>query len=196
MNANIKTIKKACTVVYPHLVTPYAFDPSQQAKYEVTMVIPKTDKAFEQNFKAAIDAAIKEKWANKAPSNLRLPLLVDGDEKTDKNGKPIKAFANSWLLKAKSNKQPLLIDHSNQPIEDEDEIYSGCKCGVIFNTFAYEKPTKGISLSVSGIKKLADGERLFGGKKVKAEDFLDFDDDVDTATETKDKKYGDWDDIQ
>mgnify|MGYP000519516745 CR=1 FL=1 len=57
---------------YVHLFKPYAFQPGQEEKFSVTVLIPKTDTATKARIDAAIEAAkqrgITDKW-NADPSD-------------------------------------------------------------------------------------------------------------------------------
>ena len=72
----------------------------------------------------------------------------------------------------------------------DDVIYSGCRVNVSTDIYAYNKNKKGVTASLAGVQKCADGARL-GVSKVNAIDEFDevvidddyeSDDDVDTNT--------------
>ena len=78
---------------YAHIFEPHAMNDGQEAKYSVSVIIPKTDKETLKAIKEATDQAKKDgasKWGNKIPANLKTPLR-DGDEERPDD----EAYANN-----------------------------------------------------------------------------------------------------
>ena len=51
-------------------------------------------------------------------------------------------------------------------------MYAGCYVQAIFDVYPYNNDSKGIAFALSGVKKVADGQRLGGGGyKAGADDF-------------------------
>ena len=67
---------------YVNIFKSRSFQPGQDEKFSICLLIPKKDKKTTQDIKNAINAAIKqgvsEKWSGKKPANLKLPLREIG----------------------------------------------------------------------------------------------------------------------
>ncbi|WP_423739299.1 DUF2815 family protein [Clostridium tyrobutyricum] len=139
------------------------------AKYSVSFIIPKSDKATIKKIKAAIEEAKKEgtsKLGGKIPANLKTPLRDGNTDKPDDE-----AYADSYFINANSNIKPGIVDKNVQPILDQSEFYSGCygRASVLF--YAYNaNGNKGIACGLQNLQKLKDGEPL-GGRSKAEEDF-------------------------
>ena len=149
----------------------------QEAKFSVAILVPKSDKVTVQKIKDAIAAARaqgKEKFGKGWDTNaLGLPLH-DGDE--EKPDDP--AYAGHFYFNASSKSRPQIVDADINPIMDQDEFYSGCYARASVNFYAYNNVKKGVGVGLNNLMKTADGERLGGGSTA-AEDFGQFDDDLD-----------------
>ena len=90
--SNTKVVTNPVEVSYPHLTEPFASVEGAKAKYSVTILIDKSNKALLDKIDKAIDNAIQDaitkKFNGKAPNknNLRLPLK-DGDDRDAKEFK-------------------------------------------------------------------------------------------------------------
>jgi len=162
---------------YVNVFQPRAVGDDDNAKYSVSVIIPKEDKDTIKKVEAAIEEAKQEglaKWGGKIPKNLKLPLR-DGDMDREDD----EAYTNSFFFNASSKMKPQVIDKYKQPIVDEDELYSGCYAYVSINFYPYDfNGTKGVAAGLNNIMKVADGEPL-SGRSSAEEDFADinFDDD-------------------
>ncbi len=142
-------------------------------KYSVSLLISKDDKATLAKIKAAINEAVEEgissKWGGKKPANLKLPLR-DGD--VDREDDP--AYAGCYFINANSTQKPGVVDKDLIEILDADELYSGCygRASINFYPFAVSG-NKGIGVGLNNLQKLADGERLGGGRTSAENDFAD-----------------------
>lgn len=164
---------------YAHIFEPHAMNESQEAKYSVSVIIPKTDTETLKAIKEATDQAKKDgaaKWGNKIPANLKTPLR-DGD--VDREDDP--AYVGCYFLNASSKNKPGVVDQNVQPVLDATEVYSGCYARLTLNFYAYNASgNKGVAAGLGNIQKLEDGEPL--GGFTRAED--DFDSvDGDSASE-------------
>lgn len=161
---------------YVHVFEPFKFDGEDVGKYSVNLIIPKSDKKTLDAIRQALKDAAEEgkaKWGGKIPAKLATPLR-DGD--TD-NEKDLPELKGCFYLKAKSSKQPGVVDRARQPITDAREVYSGCYgyAGVSF--IGYENAgNKGIGCYLNNLMKYKDGEALSGGSTPE-EDFADVEDD-------------------
>ena len=155
---------------YSHIFEPHAMNYGQEAKYSVSVIIPKTDKETLKAIKEATDQAKKDgasKWGNKIPANLKTPLR-DGDEERPDD----EAYAGCYFLNASSKNKPGVVDQNVQPVLDSTEVYSGCYARLTLNFYAYNASgNKGVAAGLGNIQKLEDGEPL--GGFTRAEDDFD-----------------------
>ena len=170
--AETRVIIGPCTLCYVHLTEKYDPENTGKGKYTATVLIPKKEKATVEALKAAIESAKKQgkttKWEGRMPGRLDLALR-DGDEKEDEN------MAGCWVVSAKSDRRPEVVDRDRMPIMDAEEIYSGMKGIVSLNFFPYKvSGNAGVAAALNNVMKTHDGKRLGGGKSAK-EDFAKVD---------------------
>jgi len=158
MSTQIVTGKVRFSYVY--VFEPHASNPGQEAKYSISIIIPKSDTKTIAAIKAAVEEAKelgKAKWGGKIPKVLKTPLR-DGDAERDDE-----AYKNSYFFNATSKKQPGVVDAKVQPILDPEELYSGCYGRVQVNFYPFAaQGNNGVAASIQNIQKTADGERLGG----------------------------------
>lgn len=156
---------------YVNVFEPTAMNEGDTPKYNICVLIPKSDTATIDKIKKAIEAAKeagKAKLADKngrIPANLKLPLR-DGDEERPDDP----AFEDHYFINANSMRQPSVVDRSLNPIMSRDEFYSGCYGRASINFYAFNVSSKGIAAGLNNLQKLEDGEMLAGGSTVE-EDF-------------------------
>lgn len=156
---------------YVNVFEPTAMNEGDTPKYNICVLIPKSDTATIDKIKKAIEAAKeagKAKLADKngrIPANLKLPLR-DGDEERPDDP----AFEDHYFINANSMRQPSIVDHSLNPIISRDEFYSGCYGRASINFYAFNVSSKGIAAGLNNLQKLEDGEMLAGGSTAE-EDF-------------------------
>lgn len=161
---------------YAHVFEPHAQSDGQEKKYSVQLIIPKTDTKTVKAIKAAIEAAIAEKYPNKRPQNLRMPLR-DGDIE-DKG----ESVLGAYFMNVSSKNAPGIVDAALNKIIDQTEFYSGCYGRASINAFTYDNSgNKGVSFGLQNLQKTQDGEPL-GSRSRAEDDFAEaFDDDDDPA---------------
>lgn len=157
---------------YVHVFTPDSINGSE-AKYSVSIIIPKSDKKTIKSLEKAIELAkqngINDKWKGVEPKKLQLPLHDGDEDKTDE------AYQNCMYLNAKCKTKPGVVDANRQPIIDEEEFYSGCYGYASVTFYAYEaNGNKGVSAGLNNVMKTKDGERL-GGRISADQDFAEID---------------------
>lgn len=156
---------------YVNVFEPTAMNEGDTPKYNICILIPKSDTATIDKIKKAIEAAKeagKAKLADKngrIPANLKLPLR-DGDEERPDDP----AFEDHYFINANSMRQPSIVDRSLNPIMGRDEFYSGCYGRASINFYAFNVSSKGIAAGLNNLQKLEDGEMLAGGSTAE-EDF-------------------------
>lgn len=161
---------------YVHLFEPYTNDPEKEARYSVTILIPKKDKATMEKIRAAETAAKEEgkssKFGGKIPSNLS-SIIHDGDEEADLERNP--EYAGHFYMAMSSKTRPGVVDADLNAILDPMEVYSGCYARVSINAFPYNTAgKKGVSFGLNNVQFLEDGEPL-GGRTRAEDDFADED---------------------
>ena len=164
---------------YPKLFVPEENDQGV-LKYGAAFLVPKSDTKTIAAINAAVEAAkvagVADKWKNKVPPNLKMPLR-DGDTEKD-----APEYAGHMFFNANSNNKPIVLDRAKNKLDEDkfgDVIYAGCYVYGSFNAFAFEaKGNKGVALGLQGVMKWVDGERLAGGGSVA--DFDGIDAEVDT----------------
>lgn len=156
---------------YVNVFEPTAMNEGDTPKYNICVLIPKSDTTTIDKIKKAIEAAKeagKVKLADKngrIPANLKLPLR-DGDEERPDDP----AFEDHYFINANSMRQPSIVDRSLNPIISRDEFYSGCYGRASINFYAFNVSSKGIAAGLNNLQKLEDGEMLAGGSTAE-EDF-------------------------
>lgn len=156
---------------YANVFEPTAMNDGDTPKYNICILIPKSDEKTVNAVKKAIEAAKqagKAKIADKSgkiPSTLKTPLR-DGDE--ERGDDP--TFENMFFINANTTRKPTIVDKDLNPIMSKEEFYSGCYGRASINFYAYNVSSKGIAAGLNNLQKLEDGEMLAGGSSAE-EDF-------------------------
>lgn len=181
MENSTKVVTGKVRFCYVNVFEPTAMNEGDTPKYNICVLIPKSDTATIDKIKKAIEAAKeagKVKLADKngrIPANLKLPLR-DGDEERPDDP----AFEGHYFINANSMRQPSIVDRSLNPIMSRDEFYSGCYGRASIGFYAFNVSSKGIAAGLNNLQKLEDGEMLAGGSTAE-EDFggeNEWDDDM------------------
>lgn len=156
---------------YANVFEPTAMNDGDTPKYNICILIPKSDEKTVNAIKKAIEAAKqagKAKIADKngkIPSTLKTPLR-DGDE--ERGDDP--TFEDMFFINANTTRKPTIVDKDLNPIMSKEEFYSGCYGRASINFYAYNVSSKGIAAGLNNLQKLEDGEMLAGGSSAE-EDF-------------------------
>ena len=156
---------------YVNVFEPTAMNEGDTPKYNICVLIPKSDTATIDKIKKAVEAAKEAGKAKLADKNCRIPAklkfpLRDGDEERPDDP----AFEDHYFINANSMRQPSIVDRSLNPIMSRDEFYSGCYGRASINFYAFNVSSKGIAAGLNNLQKLEDGEMLAGGSTAE-EDF-------------------------
>lgn len=166
-----KVITGKVRFCYVNVFEPTAMNEGDTPKYNICVLIPKSDTATIDKINKAVEAAKeagKAKLADKngrIPANLKLPMR-DGD--VERPDDP--AFEGHYFINANSMRQPSIVDRALNPIMTRDEFYSGCYGRASINFYAFNVSSKGIATGLNNLQKLEDGEMLAGGSTAE-EDF-------------------------
>ena len=173
-NSNIVIKLPRVRLSFPSLFQPTQFDEKSKAKYCATFILDKDEHVatIKEMQKAIAKLLADNKVTKLGPDKI---ALKDGDEseREEDHGK--------YLIKASSDKRPLVINRDKTPITQSDEIvYAGCYVHGIISLWYQNDPKhpewgKRINASLSGVQFAADGEPFAsGGASV---DDFDFDSD-------------------
>lgn len=157
---------------YVHLDAPYA-NPNTNAdpKYQVTVLMPKSDVQAKSRLDAAYQAAVQkgvaEKWNGTMPPIVACSIH-DGDGVRPSTGEPFGPECKGhWVFTASSKNPVSLVDAGMNPIVQKGELYSGCYARVCVSLFPYNTAGKrGIGIGLEAVQKLRDGDPLAGGVSV------------------------------
>lgn len=157
---------------YVHLNEKYDPDGTGKGKYACTLLVPKGEKKTLEALEAAVEAAKRQgksaKWEGRIPAKLDVALR-DGDEKEDES------MHGHWVVVAKTERRPEVVDRDRMPIMDAEQIYSGMKAIVSITLYPYKvSGNAGVAAALNNVMKTHDGQRLGGGKSAK-EDFAGVD---------------------
>ena len=158
----------------------YLFEPQTplgggEPKYELTLLIPKSDADTVGKIRAAVQEArenfCKKHGATALPAAPKHPLH-DGDGLRE-SGEPYGPECRGcYVLKARCKQKPVVVDSFGNPITNAAEIYGGCYGRVSFNLYGYNTAgQKGIGAALLAVQKLHDGEPF--GTVGSASDFDD-----------------------
>jgi hypothetical protein len=173
-------------VSYPHVFEKAEYDDGKSG-YEITLIFPAgTDLT---PLKKLAAAALKKKWPDELPKNLRLPFIAAGDKYGD-----IGFSDDDTYVKFKTNRRPVVIGSkkkNGKTVEiTEEDFYPGCWARVSCDgAYAYDaKGNRGVAFSLSNVQKLKDDEPFGGGRRNPDDEFdeLEIEDDVDSFEDLDD----------
>ena len=157
---------------YANVFEPTAIEEGQTPKYNISILIDKSDKKTIAAIEEAKEEG-KKKWGGTIPKKLKLPLR-DGDEEREED----EAYQGHFFINANSTKKPGIVDADLNPIMDKDEFYSGCYGRASINFYPFDAAgNKGIAVGLNNLQKTEDGERLAGGSSAE-DDFGSDEDDL------------------
>lgn len=171
---SVKIITGEVRFSYAHVWEPKAMNEGADAKYSVSILIPKTDTATIAKIEAAIKSELEElkaKLGGKLSGKIHRPLR-DGDEERPDD----EAYEGHYFINANSKNQPQIVDETVSPILERNEFYSGCYGRASFNLYGFNSSgNKGVGCGLNNVQKLREGDRLGGGSTA-ADDFGSDDD--------------------
>lgn len=156
---------------YVNVFEPTAMNDGDTPKYNICILIPKSDTKTLDAINKAIEAAKIAGKAKIADKNGKIPVtlktpLRDGDE--ERGDDP--AFEDMMFINANTTRRPAIVDRSLNEIMSKEEFYSGCYGRASLNFYAFNVQSKGIAAGLQNLQKLEDGEPLAGGSTAE-EDF-------------------------
>lgn len=169
-----------CRFSFVHAFQPKVMDDGITKKYQITLLIPKTDKKTLAKIEAAIEAAkakyLEKKPGKKLPPNLAT-TLHDGDGVRPTGDDFGPECKGCMVMTVSSKNKPVIVYADKTPIVEETELYSGCYGRAVINFYVYDtQGSLGVTAGLNGIMKLEDGEPLAGGVVTDADWDEDWDD--------------------
>ncbi len=156
------------------------FEPNEHGKYQVTVLVPKSDKETIAKLEKAIEAVkalpkSARTWGGKYLASFKIPMR-DGDTEVDTELKP--EYKGHYFFSAATKMKPDVVDTSLNAILDKSAVYSGCYVRISVNLSSYSVDGgRGINAYLQNVQKLADGEPLGSGGSKASDDFEAVDDD-------------------
>lgn len=171
---NQKVITNLVRFSYVHVFEPWGLDDDDDNKrYQLALLIPKSDKETIRCIKEAIENAKAygktSVWKNKIPDKLEI-AFYDGDDKADEHPE----YEGMMYTSAKNTRKPEVVDLYNRPIDDPEEFYSGCwgRASIEFYPYDYHGK-KGVACSLHNLQKVKDDTRFGASISTATEDFDD-----------------------
>jgi len=175
---------------FTHLFKPYAFDEKDSPKYRTHALWPKTDEKINAKIKSAIKLAVAEKWGNKVPKDLALPVRDGATQEYEEY-----ADMNFISTKTSIDNKPGVVDQRMNKIVDPSEAYSGCWAHLSVFAYAYDHAgNKGVTLLLNNVMILDNApagysdEALGGGGTSVESDF----EGVEVVASSTDEDDGGW----
>lgn len=176
---------------YPALFEPQAvMGDETKKKYGATMLFPK--KSLIETMKAANHPAVKYVSADNCAAfyqeickvargnfgpevdlkSLKLTKFRDGDKAKD-SGKIDDNEKGYIVVRTSSNEKnkPQCLDQAKKAITDPSQLYPGCWVRAVLTIAPFIKPTRGVTVYLAGIQKLADDTTF--SSRPRAEDEFD-----------------------
>lgn len=173
-----KLVIKDVRFSYCSLTTPKVPLSGDDAKYQTTILLPKSNlemkKAIDAALTEAMEEGIKSKWNGVRPPTLAVPIH-DGDGPRPSDGMPYgDECKGHWVFTASSTVKPQVVNKQILPIVNESDIYSGMYGNVSVNFFPYNKAgKKGIGVGLNNVMKTEEGDSL-AGRSSALSDFAEF----------------------
>lgn len=175
-----RVIIPMCRLSFPALFRPAKpMADGGDEKYQCELIFDEGQDLTE--LRAAATQAIRDKWGDKTPKNLRTPFRKGTDR--DSEGYP----DDCTFISARSTDKPgIVVGPNREPCMDQSEVYGGCYVRVSVTAFAYDaKGNKGVSFALNNVWKIKDGEP-FGNRRNAEEEFSEVDVDAESFGETVD----------
>lgn len=149
---------------YVNIFQPRVPENGGEAKYSLTLLIPKTDVTTLNAIYAEIEKA-KQEGAQKAfngavPPMCKIPLH-DGDGFRPSGEAFGEECRGHMVMTASAKLQPSIVGLDMQAIINPADVYSGCYVRANINFFAYNtNGNKGIGCGLNAVQKIEDEEPL------------------------------------
>ena len=165
---------------FPSLFKRAVFE-GKETKYEATLLMAKTDTSNISKVEKAIADLVKEFSINKAAIPVDKMCFRDGNTVFNKDGEVYEGYVDHMSFKASNNKRFQIVDRSNNPISEEDNIiYAGCYVNAFVDVW-YQNNGYGrrINGNIYGLQFVRDGELFGASSPTVAEMFTTLDSELD-----------------
>lgn len=166
---------------YVHIDEPYSQDGVAEAKYQVALLLPKSEQQCYADIQSAIRAAyqqgVQNKWKGAQPQlNDRTMPIHDGDQPRVSGDPYGEECQGCWVISAKTKNKPEVVHVSNiHSILPPGSVKSGDYGRVMLNFYAYDaNGNRGVACSLGNIMITREGEPL-GSRTSAVSDFAEFD---------------------
>jgi hypothetical protein len=153
-------------------------DGKGDAKFELTLLYPKSNAKVLDGLMAAAKQVAQETWGDKADAvmkRLKYPIIKDGNEKDEEK---YPEFQDHFYVSLKSKRQPGVVgvvDGTKQLVFEDSEAYSGCTFVAAVSVYSYDNAFgKGIGLGLDNVLVVKKGERMGGGPRSAESEFADY----------------------
>jgi hypothetical protein len=144
------------------------FKQNDKGRYSVAVVFDK-DKDMTK-VKQLIAETIKEKWGDKVPSNLMMPVK---EETRDDMLEKYPFMADRITLNASNGYAIPVIDLNHEEIFESD-LKAGDQVRLSISAYAYDNQLKGVGLNAEGVQFIREDEAFYG--RTSAKDMFSGDD--------------------
>lgn len=183
MKGDTRVVTGVVRLSFSNLFEPRKNDDGTPGRYDCCLLIDSSDTETINCINKAVEAAkakgLRERWGNKLPKNLQLPLH-DGEEKEDDQYS--EQFRGKMYINPKAKSRPGIVDRHGARIIDPEELYSGCYVVAALSFFPYDNNgNKGVGVGIDNVMKIKDGDSLAGKPSAESdfEGMTDYDDDDD-----------------
>lgn len=179
MTTEIKAIKNEkngtlitgeARIAFPYLFEPRKGEDGKADRWEVIMMIPKSQKCGTMPaLGAMVKEAIKKALGDKPAPNGWINPLRDGDAEDLQKYPERKGH---WIFRARAFRAPVVVDRNKAEIMDARQIYGGCYVRAEISAAWFDKVSRGVNIYVNLVQKLRDGDPL-GAPRASAADLPD-----------------------
>lgn len=145
---------------YTYLDKPDTEGQYADGKYKITVSFDASD-PFVATLRAKIDQLAAEHWGDSIPRKVN--LLLKDEEDT-----PNEAFAGRVFFRAKSAKQPAMVDAKNASLPESVRIFSGDLVRVGITLAVYDGAQKGVTAYLDAVKLIEKRGSTGGAASVDA----------------------------
>jgi hypothetical protein len=184
---SIKLTTPPFRVSFPSVFSPSTYGEGDP-KFEVVAIFePKKmtekDRKMLDKLKAGLNDACVEKFGKSVKEmRKKYPKFHPGFRKgSEKENLGDGYNEDTIFIRISSQRRPGLVDQHREPIISQDDFYPGCWARATCRPYAYFNETfasRGVSLGLFNLQKVADDERFGDGGTPAEDDFDDYDEDV------------------
>jgi hypothetical protein len=155
----------------PHILEKWGFK-NNTPKFGVQILLEKgvaENEAWLKEMQVKVQAVIDDKWPDvkTRPRKIRLPIKngntwegeTDGIPKIDKQP----YLENMWVVVLTGDDPLSVLDINGVKLTDKNKLYAGMDGAALFDMFAYDSGSYGVSFGIKAFKKAADNDKFPAG---------------------------------